>query len=175
MGGFGGQCHMEQSVAQVIRGQYADAITLKLGINMHNLQSLSTRLFASNAVGFIQTIREGHPKTPIVIVSPIFGDWREKEAIVVSDATWPGNALGKNFPSLEKMRKELKSVVELLQQRGDDHIFYRSGLDLFSESEAKRGWLPDALHPNTEGYEYMGQRCADLEFGTSGRLLPGRV
>jgi len=41
--GFGGQCHMEQAVARIISSTPADAITLKLGINVHNLQSLSRR------------------------------------------------------------------------------------------------------------------------------------
>jgi len=48
-------------------------------------------------------------------------------------------------------------------------------LELFSEAEARRGWLPDALHPSPEGYEFMGRRFAELEFGPGGRLLPGRV
>jgi len=35
--------------------------------------------------------------------------------------------------------------------------------------------LPDLLHPNGDGYEIMGWRFAQLEFGPAGRLLPGRV
>jgi len=75
-------------------------------------------------VGFIQQVREGHPQTPIVVVSPIFSDWREREALTVPEGAWKGGALGKNFPPLEKMRRELQHVVKLLRSRGDANLFY---------------------------------------------------
>lgn len=74
--GFGGQCHFDQAVARMIRDTPADIISLKLGINLHNMTSATHRTFAAMALGFIQTIRDGHPNTPILIVSPIWGAWR---------------------------------------------------------------------------------------------------
>ena len=103
--GFGGQCHFDQAVARVIRDEPADCISLKyalasasyilpnlslkgdlivccmgrrLGINTHNLASLSNRTFATAALGFVLTVRDGHPTTPLVLISPIFGSWREE-------------------------------------------------------------------------------------------------
>ena len=57
----------------------ADCLTFNLGINVHNLASLSLRTFATSALGFVMTVRDGHPLIPIVLVSPIFSadDWRE--------------------------------------------------------------------------------------------------
>eukprot|EP01043_Picozoa_sp_COSAG02_P008644 COSAG02_NODE_281_length_25776_cov_37.797998_2_plen_331_part_00 len=78
--GFGGQCHLDQTVARMIRDTPADVISLKLGINLHNMTSATHRTFAAMALGFIQTIREGHPNTPILIISPIWGAWRGAHA-----------------------------------------------------------------------------------------------
>lgn len=75
--GYGGQCHLDQTVARMIRDTPADVISLKLGINLHNMTSATHRTFASMALGFVQTIREGHPNTPILIISPIWAAWRE--------------------------------------------------------------------------------------------------
>ena len=50
----------------------------RLGINTHNLASLSNRTFATAALGFVLTVRDGHPTTPLVLISPIFGSWREE-------------------------------------------------------------------------------------------------
>jgi hypothetical protein len=57
-----------QAVARMIRDEPADIISLKLGINLHNMTSATHRTFAPMALGFIQTIREGHPITPILII-----------------------------------------------------------------------------------------------------------
>ena len=39
--------------------------------------SMGKRGFASAVIGFLLTVRDGHPTTPIVVTSPIFGTWRE--------------------------------------------------------------------------------------------------
>jgi hypothetical protein len=56
--GFGGQCHLDPFVAQTIRDLPADYISLKVGINIVNQNSLGRRTFASNLYGFLDTIRE---------------------------------------------------------------------------------------------------------------------
>ena len=38
---------------------------------------MGKRGFASAVIGFLLTVRDGHPTTPIVVTSPIFGTWRE--------------------------------------------------------------------------------------------------
>ena len=72
---------LDQSVARMIRDlsrtTRLDCITLKLGINVHNQGCMGVRSFAQAAQGFIQTVRDGHPGVPLLIVSPIFGAWRE--------------------------------------------------------------------------------------------------
>ena len=29
-------------------------------------------------LGFVLTIRDGHPTTPLLLISPIFGSWRDQ-------------------------------------------------------------------------------------------------
>lgn len=171
--GFGGQCHMDQMMARQIRDTPADCISLKFGINVHTMGSMVKRAFAQAALGFIQTVREGHPTTPLLLVSPIYGHHREEK----TQSTVPFLPLQGNpdarFPTLRDMRAELKRLVEILQSRRDSNIKYLDGLELFGEAEG--GMMPDRLHPNGDGYELIGRRFAALAFGPEGKLLPGKA
>eukprot|EP01051_Picozoa_sp_SAG22_P002587 SAG22_NODE_117_length_19289_cov_12.242574_7_plen_409_part_00 len=169
--GYGGQCHLDQAVARMIRDEPADIISLKLGINLHNMTSASHRTFAALAVGFIETIREGHPTTPIVLISPIWAAWRETGS-GGPNPFLPMAAAHPSFPTLVQMRAALARVVEVLRAAGDSNLFYLSGLELCSAADA--AMMPDLLHPNGELYELLGQRFAAKAFGPAGVLLPGR-
>jgi lysophospholipase L1-like esterase len=131
-------------VSRVIRDLSADLISLKLGINiMGAVGTLSERTLKPAIIGFIKTIREGHPRVPIAVVSPIFCQPRE---------TTP-NALGLTLCSI---REEICDVVCRLQKAGDGSIFYESGLGLFGEDMTKK-YQPDSIHPNGDGYEMMAE------------------
>ena len=71
------------------------------------------------------------------------------------------------------MRDDIENIVKILRDKGDTNIFYRNGLELFGPGDT--GNLPDGLHPDGRGYVMMGQRFAEMEFGPTGRLIPGRV
>jgi len=49
----------------------ADFISLKLGINVVNGDSMRERSFIPAVHNFLDTIREKKPNTPILIISPI--------------------------------------------------------------------------------------------------------
>lgn len=144
--GFGGQCHLDPMVARMIRDTPADYLSMKVGINIYGANSLSERTFRPAIVGAVQIIREKHPRTPFVLVSPIFGAQRESEE----------NKVGFTLP---KMRAEVAAAVELLRAHGDENIHYVDGLEIFGPQDAHL--LPDNLHPNAEGYALMGQRFLD--------------
>ena len=59
--GFGGQCHLDLFVAQTIRDLPADYISLKVGINIVNQNSLGRRAFASALHGFLDIDPRGSP------------------------------------------------------------------------------------------------------------------
>jgi lysophospholipase L1-like esterase len=145
--GWAGSCLLSGLAARAIRDQPADGIVLKLGINVYSEGMLKERTFLDSAHSMISIIREKHPTTPLMIVSPIYSASRESE----------GAAGG---PSLMRMRELLEDVVEARAKTGDRAIRYLSGLALFDEADAPD--LPDDLHPNAAGYRRMGERFYEI-------------
>ena len=106
--GYGGQCCLDPMLGFVIRELEADFITLKLGINCIGAGHLSARTYPANAIGLVRVIRDAHPETPIVLVSPIGHPPTE---------TTP-NSVGY---TISGMRRDLKDVAERLVAAGDAH------------------------------------------------------
>ena len=140
--GYGGNCHLEPMVARMMRELPADFLSMKVGINIYGSESLSPRTFQSAIIGFVRIVREKHPNTPFVIISPIFSPPRENTR----------NAVG--F-TLDEMRQEVADAVQAMKDQGDYNLHYVNGLELFGPDLAHL--LPDDLHPNAEGYKIMGQ------------------
>ena len=101
-----------------------------------------TRTFRAAIIGFVQIVREKHPDTPYVVVSPIYSPPRE---------TTPNTV---EF-TLQAMRDEVAAAVDALRAAGDHNVHYVNGLDVFGA--AYTHLLPDELHPDAEGYRLMGQ------------------
>ncbi len=152
--GWAGSCLLSGLAARIIRDQRADAIVLKLGINVHTDGQLKERNFLDAAHSMISIIREKHGLTPIAVVSPIWSPPRE--------STGEG-------PSLQRMRELLQMVVAARVAAGDAAIRYLDGLGLFGPADA--ALLPDDLHPNTEGYALMGERFHKLVLSGDGALI----
>ena len=146
--GYGGQCHLDSMIAQMIRDLEVDLITLKLGINVYGAASLSPRTFKAAIIGFVQIIREKHPEIPIGVISPIYSSHREME-------------LNQTGFSLLQMRHEVKDAVQRLISNGDKRVRYFSGLELFDCALAEN-YLPDNLHPSGEGYEFMAEKMLGI-------------
>ena len=66
-----GNCLLDPFVARTIRDQPADLISLKVGINLVNTAAFRLRSFGPAVHGFLDTVREGHPDTPLLVVSPV--------------------------------------------------------------------------------------------------------
>ncbi len=163
--GFGGQCHLDQFVARTIRDSDADVISLKTGINVINADSMRERVFASALHGFLDTVREGKPDTPILLVSPIYCPSAETNpgpTVPNADGkfvTIPGSEeIRDGCMSLLRAREIIEGVVEARQSAGDERLFYLDGRSLFGIEDAAD--LPDDLHPNPAGYIRMGERFA---------------
>ena len=144
--GYGGNCHLEPMVARMIRELPADFLSMKVGINIYGSESLSPRTFQAAIIGFVNIVREKHPDTPFVVISSIFSPGRETTT----------NAVG--F-TLADMRQEAAEAVDAMRSRGDTNLHYVSGLELFGADLAHM--LPDALHPDAEGYKIMGRNFVD--------------
>jgi hypothetical protein len=70
--GFAGQCHLDGFVARALRDGAFDLISLKLGANIVASDSMRQRTFASAVHTMVDTIREGRPNLPILLISPIY-------------------------------------------------------------------------------------------------------
>jgi lysophospholipase L1-like esterase len=134
-------------MARLIRDQPADCISLCLGINVVGQASLNLRTFRAAVIGVILTIRDGHPTTPMAVVSPIYSPPRETEP----------NRAGMTLPHA---REQVQDAVAALRRRGDGNLHYISGLDLFGPDEA--GYMPDQLHPNTDGNAVLAEHYAAM-------------
>ncbi len=141
--GYGGNCHMEPMIARMIRDMPADYLSIKIGINIYGGASLGPRTFRSAVIGFVETVREKHPDTPFAVVSAIVSPAREV-------------ALNGAGLCLEAMRHETAEAVGALQAHGDTHLYYVDGLSIVGHEQAHM--LPDDVHPDAEGYKYMGRR-----------------
>ncbi len=163
--GFGGQCHLDPFVARTIRDSDADLISAKIGINLVNMDSMRERIFGPALHGFLDTIREAKPSTPIMLISPIFCPSAETQpgpTLLGDDGkfmTVSGSRhLRQGALTLQYIREFMRQLVSDRTAAGDANLHYLDGLTLFgAEDEAD---LPDALHPNPQGYVRMGERFA---------------
>ena len=182
--GFGGSALVDPFVARVIRDAPADLISVKLGINVVNADSMRLRAFVPAVHGFLDTIRDGHPTTPLVLVSPIFCGIHE-------DTPGPGavdpDTLGTDHVrfvatgrsedqrqgklTLRVIRDALASVVET---RDDPNLHYLDGTRLYGEADAVEHPLPDALHPDTATHRLIGERFAVHTAPLVGRVRRAR-
>jgi hypothetical protein len=171
--GFGGSALVDPFVARVIRDTPADIISVKLGINVVNMDAMRLRSFAPAVHGFLDTIRDGHPDTPLLLISPLHCGIHETtpgpgaidpESFGTGSPRFtatgtPGDVAGGRL-TLTVIRDALATVAAA--QSDDPHLRYVDGLRLFGAADADRLPLPDALHPSTEAHELIGHRFADL-------------
>lgn len=167
--GLAGQCQLDQFSARTIAGLPADRISLKLGINVANGDTMRERAFLPAVHGFLDTIRDKHPHTPILVISPIFCSSLEDmcgPSVMLDSGAFGAGGSDKQIQlgslTLTRMREILIDVVAKRVARGDQHLSYFDGLGLFGPDDATD--MPDALHPNAAGYLRMGERFAKLDF-----------
>lgn len=90
---------------------------------MH-VSSHNKRTFIPSVIGFIATIRDGQPTTPIVVTSPIFSTPRETEVAEVFLST-PADFQANHAFTLTEFREALADMVRVLRDRGDTNIHVR--------------------------------------------------
>ncbi len=178
--GLGGSALLDPFAARTMRDTRADLISLKLGINLVNYDLMRLRAFTPAVHGFLDTIREGHPTTPLLIVSPIYCPIHEHApGPTVFDMTAlaagrlsflaGGDAadVANGKLTLAVIRDTLRDIV---RQRAatDPNLYYLDGLALYGEQDASELPLPDELHPDGAAHLRMGERFAEAVFGRGG-------
>lgn len=145
--GFAGQCHLDPVVAQHIRNTPAELISMCLGINIWAASSLSRRTLGPAIAGFLDTVREGHPTTPLVLVTPIGSPERESKR----------NEIGL---TLGDVRTMVGDVGRWRQEGGDAALTVVDGRDILGEGDSQM--LVDGLHPGPEGYRALADRLGPI-------------
>ena len=185
--GFGGSALLDPFVARVIRETAADLISLKIGINLVNTDLMRLRAFVPAVHGFLDSIREGHPDTPLLVISPIACPMHEvtpgpseMDLAGLADgrlsfvATGDPADIARGKLTLRVIREELARIVE--QRTADDpHLGYLDGLQLYGESDAAARPLPDNLHPDAATQRDIGERFARLALEGDGVFGRGRT
>jgi hypothetical protein len=174
---FSGNAMLDQLTARTIRDAPADVISLKLGINLVNGDMMRLRVFRTAVHGFLDTIRDGHPTTSLLVISPIFcapvedvaGPTIQDPARTQEWVATAGDAqdIAEGKLSLQVIRAELERTVRE-RARSDPSIFYLDGLRLYGSSDAELMPLPDNLHPADDAQRLMTDRFVTLAFGESG-------
>lgn len=177
--GLGGSAIVDPFTARVIRDAPADLISVKLGINVVNLDAMRLRAFVPAVAGFLDTIRDGHPDTPLILISPLFCGIHEDTpgpGAIDPDTIGTGQvrfiATGRTGDhdqgrlTLRVIRDALASVAA---RRGDDPNFhFLDGTRLYGEADTAEHPLPDALHPDTGTHALIGERFAAYAFTPGG-------
>ncbi|MEU4555317.1 GDSL-type esterase/lipase family protein [Micromonospora violae] len=175
--GFGGSALLDPFTARAMRDITADLISLKIGINIVNSDVMRLRAFTPAVHGFLDTIREGHPTTPLLVVSAILCPVQEDTPgplVPASDGgtlrfTATGDPAERTAGrlTLNVIRDELARIVH--QRATDDpNLHYLDGRDLYGEADYAEFPLPDEVHPDPAGHRRIAENFARLAFGDGG-------
>ncbi|WP_227488260.1 GDSL-type esterase/lipase family protein [Brachybacterium subflavum] len=183
--GFSGNALIDAPVAQVIRDAPADIISLKLGINVVGGDIMRRRALVPALHGFLDTIRQGHPDTPLVLISPLHCGLFEGvpgpsavdpqalahgEIRFMSTGDPAGIAGGQlDLPAVRE------ALAEVCAAREDPHLHPLDGLELYGARDEAELPLPDALHPSPEAHARIAERFVDRVFGDGGVFAAHRA
>ncbi|WP_194894288.1 GDSL-type esterase/lipase family protein [Catenulispora pinisilvae] len=171
--GFSGSALLDPFTARAIRDTPADLISVKIGINVVNTDAMRLRAFTPAVHGFLDTVREGHPTTPLLVVSPLLCPVQEDTpgplAPDFDGGTLRFRATGDPAEraagrlTLNVIRDELARIVA--QRAAEDpNLHYLDGRRLYGEKEYAEHPLPDALHPDPAGHRRIGENFARLAY-----------
>ncbi|MFI7405514.1 GDSL-type esterase/lipase family protein [Streptomyces sp. NPDC049541] len=178
--GLGGSALLDPFTARTLRDTPADLISVKIGINLVNTDLMRLRAFTPAVHGFLDTIREGHPTTPLLVVSPILCPIHEDtpgptvlDFTTLSDGQLHFQAMGdpeeraSGKLALGVIRDELARIVTQ-RSAEDPNLNYLDGRELYGESDHDELPLPDQLHPDADTHLRIGERFASLAFAPGG-------
>ncbi len=174
--GFGGNALLDPFTARAMRDIPADLISVKIGINLVNTDLMRLRAFAPAVHGFLDTVREGHPTAPLLVISPIHCPIHEDtpgpaaldvEALAAGQmmfrATGDPAEVRAGKLTLKVIRQELARIVT--QRAADDpNLHYLDGQELYGAEDFAQLPLPDQLHPDAAAHRRIGERFAKLVF-----------
>jgi hypothetical protein len=169
---------LDPFVARTIRDVPAD-LSVKIGINIVYGDTMRERTFGPAPHGFLDTIRDGHPSTPLAVVTPIICPIHEHHpgpSLIDRDrqvfrAVERPTELAAGALSLRRIGELITAIVTARRGHGDTNLHLIDGLDLFDSDDVAD--LDDRLHPNAAGYLLMGERFHQIAFTNDGPFSGG--
>ncbi|MER7489988.1 GDSL-type esterase/lipase family protein [Streptomyces sp. NPDC126497] len=184
--GFGGSALLDPFVARTLRDTPADLISVKIGINLVNTDLMRLRAFAPAVHGFLDTIRDGHPETPLLVVSPILCPIHEDtpgptafdlshldEGRLLFTAAGDPEERAEGKLTLNVVRDELERLVAA-RAADDPNLHHLDGRALYGEADHAELPLPDRLHPDAAAHRRIGERFAAHAFAAGGPFADAR-
>ncbi|HET9381272.1 MAG TPA: GDSL-type esterase/lipase family protein [Streptomyces sp.] len=178
--GLSGSAMLDPFTARAIRDTPADLISVKIGINIVNHDLMRLRAFTPAVHGFLDTIREGHPDAPLLVVSPLYCAIHEDtpgpsapdfrglgDGRVVFRAAGDPTGLAAGQLSLRVVREELRRIVAG-RSAADPRLHFLDGHELYGAADFAELPLPDQLHPDAASHRRIGERFARLAFTGDG-------
>ena len=136
--GFSGNGVGEPELARAVASINASCFVLDFAQNNPSVESLT------QAYGpFLEVIRDAHPETPILVITPIY----------TAHESWSRDA------RVEGMRELIRQVAARRIATGDRHLGIVEGTDLLGPSRGDG--LVDGTHPNDPGFQWMAEGLAD--------------
>ncbi|MFF8387824.1 GDSL-type esterase/lipase family protein [Streptomyces kanasensis] len=178
--GLGGSALLDPFTARAMRDAPADLISVKIGINLVNADVMRLRAFAPAVHGFLDTLRDGHPATPLLVLSPLHCPIHEDtpgpsafDTAALSTGRLRFRAIGDPAErangklTLRVIREELARIAER-RAADDPHLHFLDGQALYGAADYAELPLPDELHPDPASHRRIGERFAALAFAPDG-------
>lgn len=120
-------------MAEMIRDEFSkiDFMTVLIGYNDYAGGSESTATYTENYTNFIETVRQGHPNTPIYCISLTTTTYNTDEESGVTS---------------EEYRQVVRDIVNQMQNDGDSNIYLIEGSELNTVDD-----LGDQVHLSIDG------------------------
>lgn len=170
--GFGGGALLDPFVGRVLGEADADLLSVKVGINLVNADLMRRRALGPALHGLLDTVRDGHPDTPLVVVTPLVCPVHEQtpgpaapdpaafaEGRLAFVATGDPAEVAAGRLTLEVVREEVRRVVGQ-RQAEDPALVLLEGPELFGADDVAAHPLPDNLHLPPAGHRLVGERFA---------------
>ncbi|MET7621350.1 GDSL-type esterase/lipase family protein [Streptomyces sp. NPDC005408] len=141
--GYAGSARGELATAEQLSDLPADVITLAFGTNCWTGVPCSAPLLYETTRAFIAVVRQGHPRTPLLVLSPVLRPAAEQSP----------NRLGATLAELRTAMEH--AVLDTRKTSGDGQLSLLPGRDLIGPSQ-----LADGVHPDDAGHAAMAAAVA---------------
>ncbi|MBJ7337490.1 SGNH/GDSL hydrolase family protein [Mycolicibacterium sp.] len=182
--GLAGSAMLDPFTARTMRDTPADVISIKIGINLVNADVMRLRAFGPAVHGFLDTVRDGHPETRLLVVGPLYCPIHENTpgpgtfdttALAAKEirfiATGDPTEVKRGILTLSVIRDQLAEIMAV-RVANDPHLSYLDGRDLYGANDVADNPLPDNLHPDAATHRIIGERFARLAFSADAPLDP---